>query len=817
MAASPPSPSVVYNPRMHDRTPGNRGWPPLTLVLFTAALALPASRLLVAADGDGWIDTVDVEVRERDTVVGTLRPAEERETFQISLPRGAKLKATAKPLGPDAPATIIEITDPMGALLGTSAAAKSSSKTPRVTVADSGSHKLRIRGDGLLDGDYKLKINAKMPKSASESSAVDLAPGAEATFTFGAAGGSNATVTVSAPRGSALRPTILEITGPDEFAAAVGAPDTASKKHVLRGVALPVTGDYTVRFRNDGDATGPWTGKASLRVAKAPKLTIEITDDVLAGEFAGEQAVYARNVGAEGGIVAPIGDDLDILGVSVEVPAGAVTEPTLFTIAETDTFFVDDDLFEGGTTFELGPAGIRFESDVTVTVPFDAQAYDDPGSEVQVAIRDRDTGEVEIVTGIVDVDAGTISFQTPHFSGFQPVSPRPRPLRGGFVEVEIGGGLTPQFGGGFLLGANVLLGRDGPRTGNVVTRSRDRYLIGFGPDQKGDVTLSSDHDQTLENGIAQAEGELLLSFGKDVISYLRGRTPDAMIRSEAGAGGARISALLRRVKGKPTQGALRGDWHAVVLEFSAARASASAVGLATAGQRFELMVEPGGRAVASGSDLRVTRVAYPAGTIVKTRNRKAPKPGLLQPNGAFVRLTMDLGSAEGAEFVDLHPVARGDLLVGVTGSIVGSPGDPTKTMARLVVLARAGVNGDDELLDGRSQVVALDTGFATPAALPLPVATVELLDIDVQHDGAGRLRAQGASLVLQHDVNGAPTLVPGQVDFPGTYRVDKDLIYRESTPLGTGALLRRRGLYIATLFDEDRIALGFGMPSRPVE
>jgi hypothetical protein len=178
---------------------------------------------------------------------------------------------------------------------------------------------------------------------------------------------------------------------------------------------------------------------------------------------------------------------------------------------------------------------------------------------------------------------------------------------------------------------------------------------------------------------------------------------------------------------------------------------------------------------------------------------------------------MNLGAADGPAFVDLHPVARGDLLVGVTGAIDGAPQDPQATMARLVILARSGAKGAKDLLNGRSQFVAIDAGFETAATLPLPIATVELLDIDVQHDGRGRLQATGGRVLLRHDASGRPTLQADQVEFPGTYRVDKDLTYRESSPLGPGALLRRRGLYIATLFGEDRIALGFGMPSRPLD
>ena len=39
--------------------------------------------------------------------------------------------------------------------------------------------------------------------------------------------------------------------------------------------------------------------------------------------------------------------------------------------------------------------------------------------------------------------------------------------------------------------------------------------------------------------------------------------------------------------------------------------------------------------------------------------------------------------------------------------------------------------------------------------------------------------------------------------------------YREGEPYDRGMLLPRRGLYISTFFGENRIAIGFGLPSRP--
>ena len=312
-----------------------------------------------------------------------------------------------------------------------------------------------------------------------------------------------------------------------------------------------------------------------------------------------------------------------------------------------------------------------------------------------------------------------------------------------------------------------------------------------------------------------ADADVTLDLGNRVVSFLRGRSPDVMVRSDGSGDQAVVSVLLRRVKGKTTQGALRGAWHGLVLEYSGAAGTTGGLQITTAGRRFELDVQPAGRAVASDSDLWTTRLAYPGGNPTTDRDRKAPKPGTLRPSGSFARLTMDVGVADGPAFVDLHPVARGDVLVGLAGDFVGTPNDPESAMSRLVILVRAGAKGGNDDLDGRSRFVALDTGFESAAVGAAVVPTFELLNLDVQHDGDGSLRARGGAALLRHGPDGQPSITGRQIDVTGTYRIEKDLIYRESQPVGPGALLRRRGLYITTRFGDDRSAIGFGLPARP--
>ena len=75
---------------------------------------------------------------------------------------------------------------------------------------------------------------------------------------------------------------------------------------------------------------------------------------------------------------------------------------------------------DGGPSVFVGPEGLRFSSDVTVTIPFDVRQYGGDFSDLRVFTRDS-RGRVTLVTGEydVDVEAGTVSFAVSHFSSFQ--------------------------------------------------------------------------------------------------------------------------------------------------------------------------------------------------------------------------------------------------------------------------------------------------------------------------------------------------------------------------------------------------------------
>ncbi len=778
---------------------------------MTLLLVLPVG----AVDDVVPLDTVDAEFRAKETVRGTIRPLEERESFRMELPRGAKLKGSAKALGASSPPVSLDALDPESAVFLQVVGGRGTTKLPRITIDQSGSYVVRATGDHEHDGDYQLKLSVKMPKRWRGTSPAALAPGAEEAHGFAAAAGSRASISIAAGSRSDCRPVVLRVEGPEAFLLTPVPPPTPGKKHVLGDVTLPATGEYRVILRNDGVAEGTWKATIKLRPPRAVRTKLDITDDALAGEFAGEQAVVARTVDADGGeVAATLGDD-DLVGVVLTVPAGAVTAPVLITLSQSDDFFVDDDTHAAGTTVQFGPAGLEFATDASVTVPFDAQGFD-PGDDVLVAIEDGDTGEIVIVTGTVNADQ-TVTFPTSHFSRFQAVSRRPRPLVGGFVELELSGELLSANAGSVSMGLHSIVGAKGPRTGNGVARSVDRMSIGWAPALVGDQSFQLTTEARTQPGTAIADEQLTLDVGGQNLVYDRGRSNDVLLRRGATGDQAGVTVLLRRVKGAPSKGALRGDWHAFVVEYAAASAKGEPLRLLSAGQTFDLTVEPLGRATASGARLVATRADYPGGTPLTTVVRRAPAPGTLRPAGNFARLEMAIGAEADLTSIDLHPVVRGDALVGLARRLEGDPKAPDRAVMRLVILVRAGQSGDEAILDGRSVFGAFGFGL-TPGVDGGPSVDValELLELDVLHDGLRDVRAIGTATKQEHAKGGATAKFGGTENASGRYHVDRDLGYDEDATGRRGAVLRRGGLFVDSAFDGFGVSIGFGVPARPL-
>jgi len=104
-------------------------------------------------------------------------------------------------------------------------------------------------------------------------------------------------------------------------------------------------------------------------------------------------------------------------GVSLTVPAGAVSGNTTFTIRETTSSLPTSLGTAVGTAYQFGPAGLTFAQPVTIVLPFNTSAVrsDQLGDLVVFTAPDGSTDFVSLGRAQVIGD-GRASTQTTHFS-----------------------------------------------------------------------------------------------------------------------------------------------------------------------------------------------------------------------------------------------------------------------------------------------------------------------------------------------------------------------------------------------------------------
>jgi len=749
-------------------------------------------------------DTVILEIDPGDRVSGTLRPASEVERFVLELPAGAVLTAAAKSKG--GPILKLTLIDPGG-----SEVARGATRGKRVTlvapIETSGVYVIRVVGDRVADGDYVLKAKSKPTLRFRARSETDLAAEATADVAFAAPAGARLTATVGPARKSDLVPADVVLIGPDG-AVDVGAQTNARGKVKVTADALPATGDYVLRFANAG-ADGSWKVRIDVTPSAPAKRRIDVTDAALQGTFGGTQAVFgARATPDTATAIVPAEGALNLAAMQLTVPAGAVTQATVVSIAQIEPFFVDDTTFAAGEAVRLEPAGLTFEDEVEVTLPFLAQSYDDPLTELVVVRRDEESGEIEELPGPydIDVDAGVVTFPTSTFSSFQTVSRSDRPVKGTFLEIVIRPRLDDD-GGALTLATNLVHGDFGERTINPADRARVAHTLTWS--RAAGVAVV--RDETAEVGTFQlaSDAEVVLATPSSWRTYRRGRTPNALVAAGSEDGGPRLGVLLRRTAGTPTRGALAGDWHVFVLEANATEIEPGSVTARLVVQRLALRVANDGTSTAR-SVVRVVGIRDLANVEWSSvGDRDVPADGTLEPatatgDEAFgAILDMELGLRRFLTRVELLPALSGDVLIGTAGAQKDGAG-----AVRLVVLVRQSTAAANRDLAGDSILGAI--GFRVGGAPGAELADATIVrDLDVLRTAKGAVTGTGE--FIRQD-RGAPTIsIPES--FSATWKLKATGALREFQPMRDGALTPRGELYIDTDVRDGRFEIGFGLPA----
>lgn len=382
----------------------------------SAALAvggsLIAPRAVPAQDSGG--SAVDVQVRNRTTVEGTLDPPSERDTFWLAVPAGARLRADAKGAR-RGPAVSIAIADASGAPIPSERFPRVRGERREVAATPETLLRIDLVGDGTAPGDFRLTLAWETARATAFHETMGPAP---LGVPFAAEAGTK--VRVRLARGSAAGARVAAITGPTG--------------------ALPLrfsSGGASATARTDG--TGTWTlevagsegTEVSGRISLTPPRRASRLDVTRRSKSVGNGRFVSRIVGATGSAVAAprLGDDqlvtVDVTGVSVDLPAYAFSIPTVVSVGPAKEI-VDP-------TGATSPAGVavRFEAErselgaaATITLPFDAGAFVGGTGGLVVVTRDDD-GTVRVVPGPYEIDpaAGTVTFPTPHFSSYGVAQP----------------------------------------------------------------------------------------------------------------------------------------------------------------------------------------------------------------------------------------------------------------------------------------------------------------------------------------------------------------------------------------------------------
>ncbi len=683
-------------------------------------------------------------------------------------------------------------------------------------LASSGPVALRVAGDGVADGDYELRVKMSAQTAWSGTSPADLAPGGEATFAFAAPTGSTADVTLTPGKKSAFAPLIVDVEGAGGTLIPVDGSGAKPKKHAVKGVILGPAGEYLVRFRNSAAAAGSWAVSVRVHPPHLSRANVDISDSSLTGSFGGGAQVFGRVLDPTGGDVDPgvTGGALD--GSSILVPVGALGAPTAVAIEASETFFVDDANHPAGIAVAFTPSGTVFPTPVTVTLPFDAQSFDDPANELTIYVKDGTTGALEAVprTSLAfDLAAGTVSFPASHFSNFQSTSPRDRPFKGQFVELEIAGAPSPSYGGTFSMGLHQVTGFKGPRTGNGFSRTLGRSAF-----QYGGGTITAVSAASTEGGNCDVVDDADVTLTGDASgarTYLRGRNDGVFVAAPSAAAATDSESVIFRVaQGAPTFANVAGEWLAYVYEVSA-RENPTPDQLEVVGRRTRLFFGVDG-SVRAGVTATETASAKGDGSWTRSSDATHPRKGTFSVAGGLVHLDMQVGTSPLSTSVDLVAVLRGDGLVGVTSGVKTAGKKTVEAMTRTVFLVRASSGAKEGPILGRSF-------FSEFAVTPVDrVGASQDLSwigeaLTLTHVAPSTIDVAGTRATFDHDATGAPRAASSSIATTGTFLAESNGVYRELDANVFGAFAPREGFYVSTRFGPTFLGMGFGVVARPAQ
>ena len=388
-------------------------------LLAVTAVGLALLVVAVSARAD-----VDTEVPLPAKLQGSLDDGE-FETIRFFAPEGATLTAklsTKKKDSVDVRLVLLDPDDVALLLPPANVTDKGSTiKVKKFVLERSGTWSLRVSADGA--GDYKLSVKTKLATSLEYD--VELA-GDPVDLTIPAVRGATLKITAKAPRGGTAAPVLQSLDGDD---ISLDGKRTAAS-HTATVVA-PRSGDLVLAVAPDG-GDGPVTVRVIVKPPKSKVAKVDVRGETLGRPGGGETAV-GKVVQPDVGAQIVVGAGTDLVGAAINVPAGALTAPTLISIRSASPEVLADPDTGAGPTVEFLPSGLQFSQPVTVTVPIDVTSLpvQTTADDITVLVVESDGSSQEVIPTTVDLDAGVCTVPTSSFSRFTAIAPAGSPRLAG--------------------------------------------------------------------------------------------------------------------------------------------------------------------------------------------------------------------------------------------------------------------------------------------------------------------------------------------------------------------------------------------------
>jgi hypothetical protein len=622
------------------------------------ARALAAVVVLAAGAPAFAQEGVLLEVRGKDKVLGTIRPANESEAVFGTLVKGTVLKAAAKSKDKNGPIpSLAVLANDVPVDVQIVAKGRAVAIEP-YTVPATAVYKVVVTGDGEKDGDYQLSV-AWTPQKFFSGTAVSAHSD---SFPFSAPADATASILLVPGKGSGFVPNLENLLGPSTMIPLSGGGKAREE--------LPQRGDWNVLFSTAG-TDGPYSIRVVVTAPKPKSHTTDIRDSTLSGAFGGGTLAIGAVIDDEGGSVGGDGfDGTPLEGSSVKIPPDSLGDATTIYVAQSEPYTPPGGDAPAGPAVEFGPPGTEFEEGkpAVVTIPFDPDAFPGGVESLIVYVKDQN-GDVVPVPGPYSFGPDTVTFTTSHFSVFQAATNADRGFPAGFFPV-LGIGGRPLMGdSGEVLVTIGFLQMSAPSDyAMFFSETGVQFAPGsLAPTPDASPVVHSRQASGRVVAVDDSAFDLLDPVGNKLATLRRGVRDDVLLLEHVEKLSLTSLTAFRRPDGGATLNSIAGKWHLLVWEFR----GEPVTGTPTT-RPFACVADAGSATFSTAGEVefdfgsRVVRTTQFPGGDWNSATTKGPRvtfPVSIDDDRQLV-VTMDGGSG-----MVLEPVLGGDAMFGTVNGL----------------------------------------------------------------------------------------------------------------------------------------------------